>query len=272
MRNIIIGCDGTWHDDLDPNKRTNVFKLLKACAGKNQVPIYQEGVGTAFGESLPGGAGGFKIDRQILDAYFELSREFQHPDWARSQQRIFIFGFSRGAYAARVLAGLIDYAGIPAVPKDYKKGWNAFRNQDKDAATKLKDDGRFFEVPIEVLGVWDTVKSTILLPDLGERRVWFPGVHSDIGGGYKESGLSSITLKWMIRNAAKHKLAFKKSAVDAINPEPNDKLHDSYQGAWKALGKRTRKIEANALVHDSVQKRNDYKPSNVPDSVTYVPR
>lgn len=305
MRNLIVGCDGTWNTPEDPSSRTNVAKILSACLSKNQVVHYEEGVGSAYAESLSGGIVGDNLDRQILGGYYFLSRQFQDPTWARNANRIYLFGFSRGAYAARRLAALISYAGIPVLEEDYDVGWQSYLEQDEERVSDLKAAGRFFDFPIEVLGVWDTVKSTLdadiddkkLPPNVvagyhamaidekrknfavlkwrnsnRARQVWFPGVHSDVGGGYAKTGLSNITLKWMIRWAYQHKLEFKKAAVDKIKGSPNGKLHESYHGHWKLLGKHVRKVGNNALVHRSVETREHYSPSNVPSIVTYVNR
>ncbi len=305
IRNLIIGCDGTWNDT-DAGSPTNVVKILKACLSKNQQTHYEEGVGTAHLEALPGGIYGANIDRQILGGYRFLRRRFQDSDWDRAQNRVFIFGFSRGAYAARRLAGLISHSGIPKQAADVNLAWDLYLNRDQASAKTLKQEGRLFDYPIEVLGVWDTVKTTTdpnfddhklppcvvagyhamaideqrkFFPVLKwnnsakVRQLWFAGVHSDIGGGYKETGLSVIALNWMIDSAYSHGLRFKASAISNLNKDPDGTLHDSLQGIWKPLGKKTRPIAKTALVHDSVQTRlqSDYAPNNLPEEPNFVP-
>ncbi|MCW8892244.1 MAG: DUF2235 domain-containing protein, partial [Deltaproteobacteria bacterium] len=117
VRKLIIGCDGTWNDT-DTSALTNVAKILNACASRNQAVHYEEGVGTAHWEALPGGIYGKGLDRQILGAYRFLWRRFADKDWGKEANRVFIFGFSRGAYAARRLAGLISQCGVPKRAKD----------------------------------------------------------------------------------------------------------------------------------------------------------
>lgn len=306
VRNLVIGCDGTWNDN-DTGAPTNVVKVLDACLNKNLEKWYMEGVGTARWEALPGGIYGANIDRQILGAYNFLCRMFRDKSRAKEDNRIFIFGFSRGAYAARRLAGLISFAGIPVKDADRELGWNLCLNQDADSMMQLKAEGRFFDHPIEVLGVWDTVKTTTD-PDFDDhklpkavvagyhamaidekrtffpllkwnanprvRQVWFAGVHSDVGGGYNNSSSSDIVLKWMIDSVYDHNLPFKAGAIKKLKKDANGVLHDSYQGIWVPFGTKVRAIGKNALVHKSVEERmkNGYAPKNLPANPTFVER
>ena len=300
----MIGCDGTWNDN-GTGASTNVVKILDACVNRNLEKYYMEGVGTAHWEALPGGIYGANIDRQILGAYNFLWKRFRDKDWERADNRIFIFGFSRGSYAARRLAGLVSFAGIPVKDADRELGWNLYLNKDADSMAHLKSEGRFFDYPIEVLGVWDTVKTTtdpdfddLKLPgavvagyhamaidekrtffpvlkwnkNAKARQVWFAGVHSDVGGGYAQTGLSDIALQWMIDSVYAHGLPFKASAINNLKKDPDGELHDSYQGIWIPFGSKARTIGKNDLVHQSVETRmkNGYAPGNLPPDPTFV--
>ena len=306
IRNLVIGCDGTWNDN-GTGAVTNVVKILDACVNRNLEKYYMEGVGTAKWEALPGGIYGANIDRQILGAYNFLWKMFGSRAWRREKNRISIFGFSRGAYAARRLAGLLSFAGIPDKDGDRELGWSLYLKSDTESMAHLKEQGRFFEQSIEVLGVWDTVKSTTD-PDYGDlslprgvvagyhamaidekraffpvlrwntdpraRQVWFSGVHSDVGGGYPETGLSDIALKWMIDSVCDHDLPFKASVLNSLNDNPNGELHESYTGIWIPFGSQVRNISAQELVHVSVQERmnSGYAPPNLPNAPTFVER
>ena len=103
LRNLIIGCDGTWNDT-DSRSPTNIVKLLRACSAKNQITQYEEGVGTAKLEALEGGIYGANLDRQILGGYRFLRRRFRDTGVPNADNKIYIFGFSRGAASARMLA------------------------------------------------------------------------------------------------------------------------------------------------------------------------
>jgi uncharacterized protein (DUF2235 family) len=305
-RNLVVGCDGTWNDTGGPTQ-TNVAKILNALLKKNQVQHYEEGVGTAYMEALPGGIYGKGLDRQILGGYRFLRRRFSDTEWATEDNKVFIFGFSRGSYAARRLAGLIAFAGLPKKAGDVELAWDLYLNQDQKSIAALKAKGRLFDIPIEVLGVWDTVKTTNdpdfhdkklpacvaagyhamaidekrkLFPVLKwnnnakARQLWFAGVHSDVGGGYAETGLSDTPLQWMIDSAYGHGLKFKASAIKKLKKDPAGEIHDSYDGIWKALGTNKRSMAKTALVHDSVRQRLElvsaYTPGNLPAEPDFV--
>lgn len=303
-RNLIVLYDGTWNDT---DSDTNLKKLYNACSSKKQKFNYEEGVGTAKCEAQTGGIYGANIDRQILGGYRFLRQRFQDPDYEKSENKIFIFGFSRGSYASRRLAGLVDFCGLPVKAKDADIAWQLYVNQNTSAVQHLIDEGRLFKVPIETVCVWDTVKITTdkdfndhKLPScviagyhamaIDEKRkffpvlkwnsesrvrqVWFAGVHSDVGGGYSRHSLSDIALKWMIDCASKHGLRVKGSLVRKLLPlKPQGKIHESFKGIWLVLGKKSRSIGVNALVHTSVKERKagvEYAPTNLPAAPNYV--
>ena len=305
VRNLIIGCDGTWNDT-DESAVTNVVKLLDACLAKDQVTQYEEGVGTTHWEALPGGIYGKGLDRQILGGYRFLRKRFADSDFEIDENKVFIFGFSRGSYAARRLAGLIARCGIPKKAADVQIAWDLYLNGDDASIQALKNSGRLFDISIEMLGVWDTVKTTTdtafndhKLPEcvvagyhamaIDEKRkffpvlkwnkstrvtqTWFCGVHSDVGGGYKETGLSDIALEWMVTHAYSHGLRVKSSAMNKLKKDPVGMMHDSCQGIWKPFGTKLRSIAKTASVHGSVkervQKLTAYKPVNLPDNPNY---
>jgi len=117
-KKLAIFCDGTWNDLRMP-ALTNVARLAKCVAsdaadGTPQIVFYDEGVGVAGGVSvltnelvkLWGGAFGRGLDQKIENAYRFLVINYEPGD------DIYIFGFSRGAYTARSLCGLIRKCGI----------------------------------------------------------------------------------------------------------------------------------------------------------------
>jgi uncharacterized protein (DUF2235 family) len=313
VRNLVVACDGTWNepDQLDGGELapTNVMKFGRAVARMRgqQVVHYEKGVGTRAWESLPGGIYGYGLEKRIQAGYRFLRKRFADAKWQRKQNRIFIIGFSRGSYTARRLAGLISHSGIPVSPDDASLGWEMYLHKDKASARKLKKEGRFFDCPIEMVGVWDTVKATndpdyhdnVLSSNvvagyhamaIDERRkffpilrwnrdpralqVWFAGVHSDVGGGYKQSGLADVAFEWMIYRAMKHGLKFKKNYLDEhMKPASLGKIHDSYKGIWKPMAVKTRVIQKTDWVHESVAKRlKDKKPPYRPDNVPSAPK
>ena len=260
MKKIILLSDGTGNSAAKRHK-TNVWRLYSALDLQHgdQIAMYDDGVGSQ--EFLPfkllGGAFGWGLKRNVIELYKFLCRNYSTGD------KIYLFGFSRGAFTVRVLAGLIDKCGLCADCKSecdlhekarknfaiYREGYRglqianlfAFRKKDRShlAAAVYPE--------IEFIGVWDTVDAYGLpideLADLWNRfiypmrfrdhrlsdrvlkachaisidderhtfhpvlwdedsdrieQVWFPGVHSDVGGGYPHIGLSLVSLDWMI--------------------------------------------------------------------------
>lgn len=312
-RSLVVGCDGTWNEpeSLDDGKPapTNVVKFLEALAsldGRQQVH-YEEGVGTRTWEALPGGIYGYGLDKRILGGYRFLRRCFQQRRWERDENKVFLLGFSRGAYTARRLSGLIAHSGLPKNASDAELGWQIYQARDTLSAKRLKKEGRFFDIAVEMIGVWDTVKSTndsdyqdSKLRDnvlagyhamaIDERRkffpilkwsrdrratqVWFAGAHSNVGGGLASHGLSDIALRWMIYRAKEHGLEFKQDYVRAnVKASPTGKLVESCKGIWVPLGARQRSIPKTDLVHPSVKtrlsKRPRYHPTNLPENCVY---
>src|SRR6266446_10961135 len=89
-----------------------------------------------------------------------------------------------------------------------------------------------------------TFRQNLMSPmgDQDVKNVWFPGVHSDVGGGYapEEAGLAKIAFEWMIREAAAWGLDIDQTAFDwelrrvGEPPNPNARLHESLHGGWWA--------------------------------------
>ncbi len=116
-KNIVICSDGTGNT-ANKNRGTNVFKLyesldLNNAGGKPQLGIYHDGVGTEKLKLIRALAGAFGIglSRQVKQLYAEIARAYAPGD------RLFLFGFSRGAFTVRTLAGLIHHCGIIDVSK-----------------------------------------------------------------------------------------------------------------------------------------------------------
>lgn len=98
---------------------------------------------------------------------------------------------------------------------------------------------------------------------------WFAGVHGDVGGGYKETGLSDIALDWIWSRAKTLGLAFDPNyRRKFVHPDPLDKLHRSWKGIYWVKGRHHRPIGALPSelesIHPSVQRRyeqkDDYRP------------
>lgn len=79
-------------------------------------------------------------------------------------------------------------------------------------------------------------------PGADVQQLWFPGVHSDVGGGYRECGLSDGALAWMIEEAELTGLAFHDSIRKQIKPNHHDTLHDPRTGVFTFLETQPRSI------------------------------
>ena len=208
--------------------------------GEKQVAFYYNGVGNKVENSWlgqkVGGAFGLGAEAIKERAYLDVAREYEPGD------RIFIFGFSRGAALARMVASALDKRGIP------KSFWTlrVFGRQ-----RPVKTSKQHIAVDIEVLGCWDTVASfglaknilgipfqqinllkdltvpisvkrayhlvaldedrdafvpTMMDPDpVNPNRIveiWFSGNHSNVGGGFATDGLSDHTLSFMLQHVS----------------------------------------------------------------------
>lgn len=157
-KRIVFCADGTWDD---PDQRTNVYKLYKALpTTADQIPLYDNGVGASKDPivKIVGGAFGTGLWQKIKDGYVKISHIYEAGD------SVFLFGFSRGAYTARSLAGMIAASGLPT--KNFTDdmveiAFDAYRERIKDLRAqklqKLANCGMDNNPNIEMVGVWDTV-------------------------------------------------------------------------------------------------------------------
>lgn len=157
----VIVLDGTLAS-LHPGRESNAgraFQLLREAVPGNRRSLYYEpglqweGVGKAM--NVMQGKG---INRQIRRAYGHLASHYRPGD------RIFLLGYSRGAYAVRSLAGVIDRVGLlrhdAATERNVVQAWRHYeRNPDSLAARAFARAHCHAEAPIQMVGVWDTVKA-----------------------------------------------------------------------------------------------------------------
>jgi uncharacterized protein (DUF2235 family) len=173
MKRIIICCDGTWNT---PDKstsgiplHTNLVKIAQAIKpvsdfGVRQLTYYNVGIGTSgtFLKKWYDGATGSGISKNIIEAYNYLILNYDLND------ELFFFGFSRGAFTVRSLAGLIRNSGI--LRKDsidmVDRAYKLYKSRSKSSHPKQKEATLFRKtyavadkVPIKFIGVWDTVGS-----------------------------------------------------------------------------------------------------------------
>lgn len=340
-RNIVLCLDGTSNEP--ETGFTNVARMFYvAVKGTTQLAYYDPGVGTmgARGAVTPlakratriaGLVGGFGVKENIEEAYTFLMRHYEYGD------QIFVFGFSRGAYTARALTGMLRTVGllregsenlVPYALKLYTKQSGKI-DDGKDGSAYWQPRNEFREVfgehafphsaaqdrnQIHFLGVWDTVKSVgwfnwrarfqqarwpftatitnvatarhalaidekrrpyrpnrfgydaVAASDGRYREVWFPGVHSDVGGQYPDDHrLSDIAFAWMVQQAVDEGFKINEDRYQKLlgvpygDPLPAEhalgRIHHNGRGWWLAGGWDRREIREGDPIHPSVHQR-----------------
>ena len=158
MKRIAFCADGTWDGT---SNNTNAFKIYNAIqVSANQMPFYDSGVGADGNpiEKLLGGAFGAGLFQKIKDGYTKIAQVYESGD------QVYLFGFSRGAYTARSLAGMIANCGLPTKNFDdalVETAFQAYRNEAQRASllAGLSSGYGMENVDIVMVGVWDTVGS-----------------------------------------------------------------------------------------------------------------
>lgn len=340
MKRIVICADGTWNirDQMDKEtgkrRPTNVTKVARAIRptavnGVPQVVYYHDGIGTSgHADKLTGGAFGHGIEDNIRDLYRFIVYNYEPED------ELHFFGFSRGAFTVRTLAGFMNKIGlvekdddyfVPDLYSCYEKSKGEGTPEWNHAHRKIRDKRPCPQ--IRFIGVWDTVgalgapgvlgqvfnKNKYAYHDIGlydtienayhalaidERRkpfkptlwerpqgwsgkleqAWFPGVHSNVGGGYWPDGLANEALHWIVEKAEALGLEFDEDYLAYFRPCFNSKLHDSMTLKYRAMGDHVRPIGEHTAhgetVHQAaIDRRNmyaDYRSKNLEDYVSGV--
>ncbi|MGN6160613.1 MAG: DUF2235 domain-containing protein [Marmoricola sp.] len=291
MKRLVVCCDGTWNKP-DMVNITNVEKIARtvqtdpaATHGTYQLVYYISGVGTSSYEMdrLLGGAFGFGLFHNVIAGYRFLAQNYEPGD------EIFIIGFSRGAYTARSLGGMLAKVGlltkVALVEERLPQAVHLYQGTRMPAGAFGESTDEFkhdhcHAAKVTFLGVFDTVGAlgvpgfahatprfhsvqlsdqvlcarqalaidetrmkfeptfweapddTAPTEDPRVKQVWFEGAHSDVGGGYPETGLSDTALLWMAREARAAGLVFDvpllatyvNSGSDPIRHDPLDLL------------------------------------------------
>ena len=165
MANIVVCADGTWNrpeEELGKDQPTNVLKLARGISpgkGANKQHVFYDwGLGSYHNRGLAGTTGR-GIHKNILDGYRYIVHNYAPGD------RIFLFGFSRGAYTVRAIGGLINNCGIikRAEAKHIARAWNIYKSAARknhpssDEAKDFRDKFSHSSLDVHFVGVWDTV-------------------------------------------------------------------------------------------------------------------
>ena len=331
-RRIVVCCDGTWNT---PESETNVHHTFLAAShapsgAPEQAVFYDPGVGTGPGwfARIAGGAFGWGLSDNVKDGYRFIVEHYREPD-----DEIYLFGFSRGAYTARSIAGMVRCIGIAKAEHVARvdEAYRIYRKRDtkneadKPAALRFREEYAHDHGRIRFLGVWDTVGSLgvpggafgwwrqwrygfhdVKLSSIVDvachavaideqrkpfrptlwttkrregqivKQLWFPGVHSDVGGGYRERGLANVTLHWLIEEAKAAGLRVDQELLATLEPDAAGRQHDSYRSIYRLLGRYERPIapespggaqympqELHGSATERLAARSDYRSPNL---------
>jgi uncharacterized protein (DUF2235 family) len=168
-KRIIIGCDGTWSTPAEATptnlRRFTQLILPQAPDGTVQSVYCQDGVGTHWYDKWPGGAFGAGIDERIQEAYQRICEQYEAGD------ELYLLGYSRGAYTARSLGGLLGCVGLLRADQTahIAEAYKIYRiqkdDQRKDKASSFRSRYGTETIPITLLGCWDTV-GALGIPDV----------------------------------------------------------------------------------------------------------
>jgi uncharacterized protein (DUF2235 family) len=349
MKRLVVCCDGTWNKP-DSTTITNVEKIARtiqgdpaSTSGVHQLIYYVSGVGAGSyaADKFLGGAFGFGLFHNVVACYRFLAQNYEPGD------EIFIFGFSRGAYTARSVAGMVARVGLltrlSLVKEKLPAAVHMYQRKDMAEGAfgatvdEFKKD-HCHPAAVTFLGVFDTVgalgvpgfmkhapqfhdvqlsdqvtrarhalaidetrmkfaptfweaaseSAAASTMDARVKQVWFEGAHSDVGGGYPETGLSDTALLWMAREAHDAGLVFDASLLtyyvnsgcDPIRHDPLSRFyrldnrilgakaklgsgHDAFSGGLRRLTNARAlsvRVASSAVIH---LEDDQYQPANL---------
>ena len=197
-KRLALFFDGTWNK---PANNTNVWRLHlmlgdRGADGVPQLKFYDEGVGTKWFDRFSGGAFGYGLSENIRAGYRWLMEHYDPGD------EIFVFGFSRGAFTARSLTGLIARCGLlkPDAPMSFVQIYDRYRKGDTvrpiyhlkylqrkgekqfDFEERTLLSGSYYQRNfVKMVGVWDTVGTLGIpfgkIPGISRRTLGFHNTH-----------------------------------------------------------------------------------------------
>lgn len=168
--------------------------------------------------------------------------------------------------------GVWDTVGALGIPTEIFKSTDEGRYEFHDTSISSIIENAYHALAIDERRkpfqptVWKTKKDR-----QRTEQCWFAGVHSDIGGGYHEAGLSHIALRWMAERASACGLELDQNYLNSVCSENNEMcLHNSFSGAMRLLGAHPRPIGVtnfDETLHNSAEQRfinnPDYRPKNL---------
>ena len=308
MRKIIINFDGTGNEPGDAEEKKkdgivkdeNISNILKihllaggnientAVSFKDQISFYYPGVGVRGNifKRLWRAAFAAKAPEVIMEeAMNDLEGIYKKND------RLYIFGFSRGAAIARLFASRLAKNGLQTATGIIDKNpvisfLGVFDTVAAFGRPNLNKNTRpISDVVFENGTISPIIRNACHLVSIDENRlafrptlmnheskvneIWFPGVHSDVGGGYNKDGLSDNTLSYMLNKARLFGLQFFDKAKDI--PAENLKGKD-HQDEDITIEKSDIEIkpDINESIHYHTEKWRDLINSMAPRDATVI--
>lgn len=215
---IIDGTMSSLREGLESNAGLT-FKLLREMGA--QVSVYYEpGIQWSHWRRIGDVIAGRGINRQIRQAYGYLASRYRPGD------KIFLMGYSRGAYAVRSLAGIIDRVGLltarNATQRNVRDIYRHYQNSpDSDAANAFARAYCHDHVEIEMVGIWDTVKALgVSLPVIWRLSVPHHDFHNHALGQSVKRGYHAL---------ARHETRL---AYDPVMWETDPDWHGELEQMW----------------------------------------
>ncbi|WP_010138377.1 DUF2235 domain-containing protein [Oceanicola sp. S124] len=193
----VVILDGTM-STLEPGQETNaglIYKLLNEQSGSSLSVYYEAGIQWDSWRNSLDVLLGRGINRKIRAAYGALASRYRPGD------RIFLFGYSRGAYAVRSLAGVIDRVGLVRGPRaterNVRQAYRLYQEGGSDEAVRaFHEKNCHGDVQIEMIGAFDTVKSLGLrLPLLWKLAEVKHAFHNHALSDCVKSGFHALALE-----------------------------------------------------------------------------
>ena len=299
--NYVFFIDGSGQRIVSPakNSSSNVCKLWNKCLDDKdkQILFSHDGPGAVF--PLMGRLIGLDSNKILIRLYQEFAQNFKLQQRQKlaveskrnrlsktrisileSPVKIYLFGFSRGAYIARMLAHIISVCGVPRDAKIAKSVFSSWRKgpAGMQALVNFRREKILSEpIDVEYMGLWDSVRAKIrkvkntdyyfLCKGILECRhaiaaneyrarfsvdriysehakeMVFPGAHSDVGGGYKHyQAIANVSLAWVANGAIRRGLLLKEQRFLSEELDLNQAMiHNSMLDRMGAFSWRMRR-------------------------------
>ena len=284
-KNILIFNDGTGNDR---DTRTNIRRLFEIIANQDRPDIYayyDKGVGASLLQKITGNALGVGFSRNVREAYAFISANYRPGD------KIYLFGFSRGAFTSRALSGMIKFCGLmrfPSPPKNLTPEelekldeqnhqnvaalYNIYKRNRKSSFKNeletFKQKHETIDADIEMIGVWDTVEALGMptlsnVPEDHEHKFYRFELHDNIKKAYHVLSIDDLRkyfwpMLWKKKNGELKKGQILEQVWFAgVHSDVGGGYEDSRELAGLSLNWMLRKLEQEGLIHPGYRVSED---------------